>query len=81
MKLRVNGILYMDEDEVQRMAKSQDETIKKRLEKLRGKFQLIKWHKINPLEQPNREKRRKKINPNYGYMKNNHEDRTKHKNF
>ncbi len=77
MRIKHCGITYLDIDFVNGLSKT--ETGKKKLAAI-GDYQKVNWRIINPAA-PNRATRRKKINPEFGFMKNNAQDRTRHKRF
>lgn len=75
--VRANGLIYTDSDEVMRLSKTEEGKDKLN----RTNYLPLKWHTQNP-PGPNREQRRHQIKPAmFGFMKNNRQDRTKHKHF
>ena len=78
MRIRRNGIYYLDAAEINFLSKNDKGKIQ--LKKM-GDYQQITWFIKNSEEGANRAKRRQKINPGFGFMKNNTQDRTRKKLF
>ena len=80
--IRSHGLIYLDGTEVEEKVKTEEG--KAWLE--RTEYFPIRWHKRNAfvpgtIMAMNRRARRRRANPTFGFMKNNAQDRTKHKNF
>ena len=79
MIIRRNGIYYLNADEINSLSKTEEG--KKKLESF-GDYQQVRWYKMNPTDNSNRASRRQKVrDPLFGFMKNNAQDRTRHKRF
>lgn len=75
--IRVNGLIYISSDEVMQLSKTEEG--KAKLECMN--YLPLKWHTQNS-PGPNREQRRNSVKPAmFGFIKNNRQDRTKHKHF